>query len=200
LLLDDQQKVGEHLQAFADLFLIVNDNGEVLQCKFGDCSISLDSREQILSKRLNRILPVDVIDKIDDFLSQARRTGRSDSFEFPLNMDDRDFWFDGSFMSISDTSFVLSARDITKYKKTEHRMQRQLKRLSALRSIDLAIASGLDLKLLLSILLDRVIDTMHVDAAAVLLLDSEMNLLKFGAGKGFHTNILQHTHLKSGEG
>jgi HD-GYP domain-containing protein (c-di-GMP phosphodiesterase class II) len=54
--------------------------------------------------------------------------------------------------------------------------------------------------LLLSVLLDRVIETLHVDAAAVLLLDSEMNSLKFGSGKGFHTNFLQRTRLKPGQG
>jgi HD-GYP domain-containing protein (c-di-GMP phosphodiesterase class II) len=79
-------------------------------------------------------------------------------------------------------------------------MKRQLHRLSALRSIDYAIASGLDLELLLSILLDRVIETLHVDAVAVLLLDEKLNELRFASGRGFYTNILQHTHLKPGQG
>ena len=35
---------------------------------------------------------------------------------------------------------------------------------------------------------------------AILLLGTETNTLKFAAGKGFRTNILQHTHLKLGEG
>ena len=198
--MDNQQKVGDQLQAFADLLLIIDDYGEVLQCKFGNPSIPFDSCEQMGYKQLHGILPAQLVDKLKHFLSQARKNGRSDSFEFPLTMLDRKFWFDGCFIPVSGSNFVLSARDITKYKQTESRMQRQLERLSALRSIDLAIASGLDLNLLLSILLDRVIDTMLVDAAAVLLLETEMNVLKFGAGKGFHTNILQHTRLKPGQG
>jgi putative methionine-R-sulfoxide reductase with GAF domain len=200
LLVDSQQRIGEHLRAFADLLFIIDNDGEVLQCEFGNSSIPFDACEQIRSKQLHRILPIDAVDKLDDFLSQARKTGRSDSFEFPLNVDKHDFWFDGCLVPISDSSYVLSARDITKYKKTEFRMQRQLHRFSALRSIDLAIASGLDLNLLLSILLDRIMETMRVDAAAVLLFDHEMNILKFASGKGFHTNILQHTRLKLGEG
>jgi putative nucleotidyltransferase with HDIG domain len=79
-------------------------------------------------------------------------------------------------------------------------MERQVQQLSILRSIDLAIASGLDLNLLLSMLLDRVMALMHVDAATVLLLNSRTNLLEFAAGKGFHSNILQYTRLKLGEG
>jgi HD-GYP domain-containing protein (c-di-GMP phosphodiesterase class II) len=75
-----------------------------------------------------------------------------------------------------------------------------MEQMSILRSIDLAIASGLDLNLLLSMLLDRVTTLMHVDAATVLLLNPKTNLLEFASGKGFHSNILQYTRLKLGEG
>lgn len=200
LLLDREPKIGKPLEAFADLLFMIDDHGSVLESYFGDPSLPFDSCEQLLFKQVQRILPVHIGEKLHHFLSQAHENGRSSSIEFPLTMGEEEFWFDGCFVQNSSSSFILSARNITKYKQTESRMQRQLKRLSALRSIDLAIASGLDLNLLLSILLDRVIETMHVDAAAVLLLDSEMNYLKFGSGKGFHTNILQHTHLKPGQG
>ena len=160
----------------------------------------LDVCEQIDHKQIQDILPADFDYKLEHLVSQARKDGRSSSFEFPLTMGEQEVWFDGCIVSAPSSNLILSARNITKYKQTESRMQRQLQRLSALRSIDLAIASGLDLNLLLSILLDRVIETMHVDAAAVLLLDPELNILKFGAGKGFRTNILQHTHLKPGQG
>jgi putative nucleotidyltransferase with HDIG domain len=41
---------------------------------------------------------------------------------------------------------------------------------------------------------------MHVDAATVLLWNAKTNLLEFSAGKGFHSNILQYTRLRMGEG
>ena len=200
LLLDSVQKIGKHLQAFADLLLMIDNDGLVLEYNLGNPSIFIDSCEQLQCKQVQSILPVGTGAKLEGFLSQARKHGRSTSFEFPLTVGEREYWFDGYFIPNPNSGFILSARDITKYKQTESRMVRQLQRLSALRSVDLAIASGLDLNLLLSILLDRVIETMRVDAAAVLLLDSEMNVLKFGSGKGFHTNILQHTRLKPGQG
>ena len=49
-------------------------------------------------------------------------------------------------------------------------------------------------------LLDRVSELMHVDAATVLLLNPKTNLLEFASGKGFHSNMLQYTRLKLGEG
>ena len=72
---------------------------------------------------------------------------------------------------------MLIARDITECRETKIKMERQVQQLSILRSIDLAIASGLDLNLLLSMLLDRVMALMHVDAATVLLMNSKTNLL-----------------------
>jgi len=197
--LDKAQKHDEPLHAFADLLLMIDDHGLVRECKFENRSRSIDSSELWGSKHLKSILPSDIGNKLDHFISETYQNGRSSSFEFPLTMDGREIWFDGCFVSVS-SGIVLSARNITKYKQTENRMQRQLKRLSALRSIDLAIASGLEIDLLLSVLLDRAIETLHVDAASVLLLDPDLNILKFGAGKGFHTNILQHTRLKPGQG
>jgi len=93
----------------------------------------------------------------------------------------------------------LIARDVTECRKTEIQMKRQMQQLSILRSIDLAIASGLDLKLLLSMLLDGVMTLMHADAATVFLLNPKTNLLEFASGKGFHSNILQQMRLRMGE-
>ena len=140
LLLDSVQKISKHLQAFADLFLMINDNGLVLECNLGNPSILFDLSEQLRYKQVQSILPVETGANLEDFLSQARKNGRSSSIEFSLTVGERDIWFDGYFVPDSNTGFILSARDITKYKETESRMKRQLQRLSALRSIDLAIA------------------------------------------------------------
>jgi len=117
-----------------------------------------------------------------------------------MHVADRRYWFEARLAPYSQSQFLLTARDITKCRETESLMKRQMQQLSALRSIDLAIASGLDLNLLLSMLVDRVAELMHVDAVAILLLNPKTNLLEFAAGKGFHSNILQHTRLKLGEG
>ncbi|MDX1377407.1 MAG: HD domain-containing phosphohydrolase [Anaerolineales bacterium] len=198
--MDKKQRLGTPIHAFADLLFLIDDYGSVLECKFGDPSIPFELCEQIQDNQIQGILPIEIGSNLDQLTSEADKNGRSSSFEFPLVMGEQEFWFDGCLVPSSDSTFILSARNISKYKQTEFRMQRQLDRLSALRSIDLAIASGLDLNLLLSILLDRVIETMRVDAADILLLDSDLNILKFGSGKGFRTNILQHTRLKPGQG
>jgi len=200
LLLDLAQKIGEPLQVFTDLLFVMDQQGTILDCRSGNSSMFSVLLEQTCNDPANVILPSEVNTKLISIVSQYQQGEKSASVEIPLEMDGRELWFDVRLVDSSGSKFVLSARDITKYKQTENRMKRQLHRLSALRSIDFAIASGLDLKLLLSILLDRVIETLHVDAAAVLMLDPKLNELTFASGRGFRTNILQHTRLKAGEG
>jgi putative nucleotidyltransferase with HDIG domain len=77
---------------------------------------------------------------------------------------------------------------------------RRLQRLAALRSIDLAITSSLDLRLTLSILLEQVMDQLDLDAAAVLLLEPQTQTLRYAAGRGFRTPTIERTTLRLGEG
>ncbi len=78
--------------------------------------------------------------------------------------------------------------------------QNQLERLSALHDIDLVINSSLDLRVTLNILLDQVVEKLNVDAAAVLLLNPQTQLLNYAAGRGFRTRTIESYHLRLGEG
>jgi putative nucleotidyltransferase with HDIG domain len=72
---------------------------------------------------------------------------------------------------------------------------RRLEQLNALRAVDQAISSSLDMRLTLNILLDQTISQLSVDAADVLLLHSGSSLLELVAGRGFYTLLLESTSL-----
>ncbi len=76
----------------------------------------------------------------------------------------------------------------------------QLGRLAALRTIDMAITSSLDLGLTLNVVLDQVIGQCSVDAADILLLKPELQILDFASGKGFRTHSIESASLHLGEG
>ncbi|MFB0509480.1 MAG: GAF domain-containing protein, partial [bacterium] len=78
--------------------------------------------------------------------------------------------------------------------------QNWLQRLAALHDIDLVINSSLDLRVTLNILLDQVIEKLHVDAAAVMLLNPRTHLLEYSAGRGFRTRNIEKYQLRLGEG
>ncbi|MEA4909238.1 MAG: response regulator [Anaerolineaceae bacterium] len=73
------------------------------------------------------------------------------------------------------------------YEQTEKHLQR----LSALRTIDLAITSSLDLRLTLNVLLEQVASQLAADAVAIRLFNNETHQLEFAAGKGFRTHRLE---------
>ena len=77
---------------------------------------------------------------------------------------------------------------------------RRLQHLQALRAIDIAISSSLDLRVIFDVLLDKVTAQLNLDVACVLLLNPHTQILEFAAGRGFRTQALQHTHLRLGEG
>ena len=86
--------------------------------------------------------------------------------------------------------------DITERKRAEERIERQLRRLSALRTIDQAISSSFDVNLSLNILLAQAVNELGVDAAAVLLLNNLTNELEYAVGVGFRNRIMASLRLK----
>ncbi len=77
---------------------------------------------------------------------------------------------------------------------------KQLRRLHALRAIDMAITGGRDENELLAILLEQAAIQLGADAAAILLADERKGHLAYGASRGFRTDALKHSKLRLGEG
>jgi PAS domain S-box-containing protein len=92
-------------------------------------------------------------------------------------------------------------RDISEKKKHEDKIRRQLEYITALRIIDMAITSSLDLRVILNILLEQVLAQIPVDAASVLLLNPHTLLLEHAASRGFKTDsAIKRTSLRLGHG
>jgi HD-GYP domain-containing protein (c-di-GMP phosphodiesterase class II) len=192
-------KLGGVLQAFADLTILLDLDGSILEYRFDNPHLQDRFPSLLQHRRMQEILSPGNSRDFEYHLSRVKENGEALPFEFSISSPE-ERWFDSRIAMLSESQYLLVARDNTNHKRTENRLEQQVRRLAALRSIDLAIASGLDLKLLLSMLIDQVTGLLHVDAASVLLLNSETNLLTFSSGSGFQTNTLQHTRLRLGEG
>jgi putative nucleotidyltransferase with HDIG domain len=81
------------------------------------------------------------------------------------------------------THAVVVSRDMTAYKKAEDQTKRQLRRLTALH--DVAITSQLDVNLIAKVLLSQITNELEMDAARVLLYDTETESLNQIATAGF---------------
>ncbi len=78
--------------------------------------------------------------------------------------------------------------------------ERRLEQISTLHAVQTAISGSLDLRAILTVVVDQVIAHLRVDAAGVLLLNPHTQALEFAAGQGFRTRALQHTVLRLGQG
>ena len=96
--------------------------------------------------------------------------------------------------------YTTAQQELIQRREAEKRLQLQLKRLSALQNINIAITTNIDLQIPLYLLLEQVTDQLGVDAADVLLTDEENQQLFFVAGRGFKTDALKYTKLHIGEG
>jgi PAS domain S-box-containing protein len=80
------------------------------------------------------------------------------------------------------------------------KVEKHLRQLQALRQIDLAISSSLDLRITLNVLLDQLTAQLQVDAATVMLLDSHSLALECAAERGFRSKAMSQARVPLGKG
>ncbi|MDP3297903.1 MAG: HD domain-containing phosphohydrolase [Thermodesulfovibrionia bacterium] len=90
-------------------------------------------------------------------------------------------------------------RDITERKRFEEKIQLQLKRLNVLRDVEKAVSSSIDLHFTLDSLLNQVTSQIGIDAATVLLLNQQTQMLEHVVSRGFRSSALRYTQLRLGE-
>jgi PAS domain S-box-containing protein len=93
-----------------------------------------------------------------------------------------------------------SALEVTDRVLVEEKIHQRVEQLRALRRIDEAINTSLDLKFTLGILLSQVTDQLFMDAADVLLFDKTMLTLNYAAGRGLRSYDLETIALRLGHG
>jgi HD-GYP domain-containing protein (c-di-GMP phosphodiesterase class II) len=196
---DSSQRLEAMFQAFDDLLFVLDHQGRILDVKMGSLSHLL-APENFLHKKIRDTLPPAIGRIIEDAIHDLHRDKTVAPIEYLLPTPDGDRWYEARLVPFTDHQIMMFVRDITKYKQSELKTRRQLEQLAALRSIDLAITSSSDLNLTLSVIMDHIRTQLNIDAACILLLDHQTQLLQYAAGLGFYTSALQYTRLRVGEG
>ena len=156
-------------------------------------------------KHLADVYPPEVAARQQTNLQHVLDNGQPYYIEEAVVFSGRTAWLGSWHVPIKDKddqiNIVLSvSRDITKRKIAEEKLSQQLDQLQLLRAIDAAIISSVDLVSNLYLIVKKTKEQLQVDAAVILLLDSQKRTLHFAAGEGYYANTLQFTCLKMGEG
>ena len=156
--------------------------------------------ESYLNRHIKSFFPEHIEDKVEEAILAINQNRQPPYIDYLLQLDDSERWFEVRFIASGGNHSVVIIQDITRFKASEAKIQKQLDQMSALRAIDHAIASSVDLNLTLSILLTQLVKHLQIDAALILLWNDDIKKLEYAAGLGFRTNALSHTKLGLGEG
>jgi GAF domain-containing protein len=102
---------------------------------------------------------------------------------------------DAEMLTLVGNNGAIAIENARLFKETENR----LRRLAALRAMDMTINSSFDLRVTLNVLLDQVATQLEADAASVLLFNPYSQSLDYSAGRGFYNLDITRTRLRLGE-
>jgi HD-GYP domain-containing protein (c-di-GMP phosphodiesterase class II) len=182
------------------LILEIDEDGNILDYNSDSPSRFDVNPESFLNHHLSSYFPDKVADDLRFVFSAIKNADQPPSINYTMKLEDGEHWFEARFISSNRKHSIVVIQDITRYKISEAKVQKQLDRMSALRAIDQAITSSVDLKLTLSILLTQLVKHLQTDAACILLWNTDTERFEYKAGLGFRTNSLSYTKLRLGEG
>ena len=188
------------ITALPILILEVDEDGIILDYNSDSPSLFDVHLDSILNCHLSTYLPDEIAGELQAVLTAVKKANQPPIIIYTMKFEDGEHWFEARFIRSNKERSIVIIQDITRYKKNESTVQKQLDQMSALRAIDHAITSSVDLKLTLSILLTQLVKHLQIDAACILLWNPDTERLEYEAGLGFRTSSLSYTKLKLGEG
>lgn len=188
------------ISALPILILEFDKDGTILEFNSDSPSFFEIYLDSFLNNHLSTFFPGHVANDIDTVLSAINKGDQPPLVNYKTKLEDGFHWFEARFIASYKGHSIAIVQDLTNYRMSEAKIQNQLDQMSALRAIDRAITSSVDLNLTLSILLAELVKQLQIDAACILLWDDDTERLNYGAGLGFRTDSLVHTKLRLGEG
>jgi HD-GYP domain-containing protein (c-di-GMP phosphodiesterase class II) len=187
-------------RAFPDLLFCMDSDGRILSFKAGKSSSLFFLHEQFLGQQMQVLLPPEVGQKFFRAFQDALQTGDVVTVNYQLQSTDGPCHFEAHLVPSPGSRVIAIIRDVTDRILSTEQSQRQVERMSALHSIDAAIASSFNLNVILSVVLRQITGQLGVDAADILLYNQHTRMLEYTAGHGFHTMTSQPAAVMIGQG
>ncbi len=204
---DSEERFRSVAENASDAIIYIDSRGEIIFWNKSSEVIFGYKAEEVVGQLVTLIMPERYHDQHRNGIQAFIKTGKfkfhdkaielsglkKGGGEFPIELSI------SSWNIREDIFFTAIIRDISSRKHTDEVIQRQVGRLDALRSIDRAIIGSLDLHMTLDVFLSQVVSQQNIDAASVLLLNQQTQMLEYVASKGFRSEALKYTRLKLGE-
>ncbi|MFO7545741.1 MAG: PAS domain S-box protein [Trueperaceae bacterium] len=169
--------------------------------------------EDLIDKERSDLIHPDDRDAFLDALDLVEvKAGSSESVRFRL----RDaagawHWLEGTVTNLlrepEVQAFVVNYREIgdrvramEKIQALNEELRRRLAHLQSLRRIDMAITNSVDVRLVLDIFVDQLLQDLGVDAVAVLMYEPATQALRLAVGRGFSAELRHGARTMLGDG
>ena len=169
------------ITALPILILEIDEDGTILDYSSDSPSRFDVHAESFLNRHLSTYFPDKVTDELKTVLSAIKNADQPPSINYEMKLEDGEHWFEARFIASNKKQSAVIIQDITRYKINEAKVQKQLDQMSALRAIDQAITSSVDLNLTLSILLTQLVKHLQIDSACILLWNPDTERFEYKA-------------------
>jgi len=111
-------------EAVPDIFLRIDASGKILDCKTGDSSNLLVSRQEIIGSKIYDIPLITVANKFRTAMEDVKRTNAVVSFEYSLLLNGTENFYEARWIPLLDEQGVVIIRNITDRKNAENALKK----------------------------------------------------------------------------
>ena len=122
-LLQSNSEMRAIFEAVPDIFFRIDASGIILDCKTGNTSDLLLSREDLIGNRIFEIPSAPVADKFRKALGHVRRTNAGVSFEYSLPLGGVENFYEARFIPLLEDQSIIIIRNITDRKDAEEALR-----------------------------------------------------------------------------
>ncbi len=186
--------------AMTDYVVVVDKDGRYMRVQDTNTPTLLAPPEDLLGKTMAEVMPPDQAESFLAPIREALAAQETRTIEYRLEMDGRVQWFSTAISPMSQEAVVIVARDITERvaarQELERRVEERTRELEAVLDISKNVASTLELKPLLVLLLEQLKSVADYHRASIFLLEgNELVMLDSRQDTGTSAPISLHIPL-----
>jgi PAS domain S-box-containing protein len=172
-----QEELRALFAAMTDAVVVINKDGLYLRVPPTNAPPILMPPEDLAGKYMADVMPPGQAEGFMSAVHEALEKQETSTIEYPLEIDDRSYWFSAAISPISAEEVVVVARDITDRVNARQELERQVKErtqeLTSLLNVSRNIASNLALQPLVQTIFAQVKDIADYSRSSVFVLDGD---------------------------
>ena len=185
-LLESEERYRTIVHSMQDMIFVYDKNDVYTQIYVSSTDLLIAPLEDIIGKHVTKVVPQKMAEHYLKYSKLVRATGKSESFDYTLNVNNEELWFIVRLSLHEDGESIVSvAREITARKQAEETLRKRAARLELIARIGQRTTAILDLDDLLHQAVDQIAKTFNYYNVCILLLEDDHIVLKAATQNDF---------------